>query len=90
MTEPNLNQTLATTIEQPPIVLVPCVRAESFRHDGDGDVMIKPAGFPFEVAIDDPLALLAVTCAAIKFGHGPDLLAAAVKLVTDFTKDQIG
>lgn len=88
-------QALATTIEPPPRETsgYPVIRAESFRYDpDDGDVMVKispsfamPLGL--EVAIDDPLALLAVTMAAIKFGHGPEMLVAARKLVTAFDKE---
>lgn len=82
-------QALATTIGPPPRETsgLRCVRAESFRQDNDGDVMVKPFGLALEVAIDDPLALLAVTMAAIKFGHPPDVLAAAMKLVADFGKE---
>lgn len=85
-------QALATTIEPPPreTSSLPVIRAESFRYDpADGDVMVKisPGGRSLEVAIDDPLALLAVTMAAIKFGHGHEMLAAAMKLVADFGKE---
>lgn len=83
-------QALATTIEPPPqeTLGLPVTRAESFRYDpDDGDVMIKPFGMAREIAIDDPLALLAVTMAAIKFGHGPEMLAAAQKLVAEFGKE---
>lgn len=85
----SFEQALATTIEPPPRETsgLRCVRAESFRQDNDGDVMVKPFGMSLEVAIDDPLALLAVTMAAIKFGHGHELLAAAQKLVADFGKE---
>lgn len=90
---------LATTIEPPPRETsgLPVIRAESFRYDpADGDVMVKISAsngasrlvrLEAEVAIDDPLALLAVTMAAIKFGHGPEMLAAAQKLVADFGKE---
>ena len=79
---------LATTIEPPPTHTsgLPVIRAVSFRYDPeDGDVMVNIGRS--EVAIDDPLALLAVTMAAIKFGHGPEMLAAAQKLVADFGKE---
>lgn len=84
-----LDQALSTTIEPPPKETpgLRVIRAESFRQDNDGDVMIKPAGFDVEIAVDDPLALLAVTMAAIKFGHGPEMLAAAQQLVANFGKD---
>lgn len=86
-------QALATTIEAPPRETsgLPVIRAESFRYDPeDGDVMVtirSPGGMAAEVAIDDPLALLAVTMGAIKFGHPPDVLVAAQKLVADFGKE---
>lgn len=86
-------QALATTIEPPPTHTsgLPVIRAESFRYDpDDGDVMVTiraSNGMALEVAVDDPLALLAVTMAAIKFGHGPEMLVAAQKLVADFGKE---
>lgn len=79
---------LATTIEPPPTHTsgLPVIRAVSFRYDPeDGDVMINIGRS--EVAIDTPLELLAVTMAAIKFGHGHEMLAAAQKLVADFGKE---
>jgi hypothetical protein len=85
-----LDQALSTTIEPPPKETsgLRVIRAESFRYDPeDGDVMVKPFGVDAEIAIDDPLALLAVTMAAIKFGHGTEMLAAAQKLVADFEKE---
>lgn len=87
----HFEQALATTIEPPPqeVNRYPVVRADGFRQDNDGDVMVKATigRAVYEVAIDDPLALLAVTMAAIKFGHGPEMLAAAQKLVADFGRE---
>lgn len=90
----SFEQALAPVIEPPPRETsgLPVIRAVSFRYDPeDGDVMVKiqsPTGMAAEVAIDDPLALLAVTMAAIKFGHPPDVLVAAQKLVSEFGKER--
>ena len=84
----NFDDALATTIGPPnPGTSRRVVRAASFRHDGDGDVLVQPAGMGFDVAVDDPLALLAVTMAAIKFGHPPEMLEAAQTLVAAFRKE---
>lgn len=88
----SFERALATTIEPPPRETsgLPVIRADGFRYDPeDGDVMVKisPGGRALEVAIDDPLALLAVTMAAIKFGHGLEMLVAAQKLVEEFGKE---
>jgi hypothetical protein len=83
------DQALATTIGPPQTTpsRLPCVRADSIRQSGDGDVIVgvTHGASTFEVAIDDPLSLIAVAMAAIKFGHDAEMLAAAKQLVNAFT-----
>lgn len=81
----HIDNALATTIgghvERP----TRAYRADELYQTGDGDVMIRYGSMT--VAVDDVLALLAVTMAAIKFGHPPDVLAAATSMVNEFSKE---
>jgi hypothetical protein len=87
----NPDKTLATAMVSPDELAirprVPCIRAEELRQGNDGDVMITATygGHTFEVAVDDPLTLIAVAMGAIKFGHSAKMMAAAKQLVDAFT-----